>query len=339
MSNKQGTKDSIVIPQRADLEQVARCLVDYLNVHGKNSQIYQVLRFLAENTLSRLAEGKDVRFNYYNIRKGVTQETVGDASAWFSRHWKSLTGDFRQRCEEGIQKFAADQGLDVYPWVEKHESDGGAGNQALISLIGLPNPGIERISDASPDTFSHGIAYIPAEKLKLSWWARWLFDNNQMAEGWRKWLLIWPTLLYVTFSAIASVLLLFVLSRSNHPLTTSDLAAMLIIVLFNWPAYRSLQRFIRLVDDRIIMASDSMVGFREFGACLELFRPEAREAGAPKKARMIKYAAQCPVCEAQVLLDAGEPDFPRRIVGRCQESPREHVFSFDRVTYRGHRLR
>lgn len=339
MLEKQDDMESLPPSKDSNLELVARCLLDYLNVHGKNSQLYQVLRFLAENTLSRIAEGKEARFNYYNIREGVTKETAGDASAWFSRHWKSLSGDFRLRCEEGMQKFAADQGLNVYPWVEKHESDGGAGNQALISLIALPIPAISASNDTRADTTPHDITYIPAENLKLSWWARWLFDENQMAEGWRKWLLIWPTLLYVVLTAAGSVVVLFALSISKHPVNTSDLAAMLVIVLLNWPAYRSLQQFIRLVDDRIVMASDSMVGFREFGACLELFRPNVRETSAPKKARMIKYAAQCPVCAAQVLLDAGEPDFPRRIVGRCQESPREHVFSFDRVTRSGYRLR
>ena len=84
MSLNQCTTDSETPPKKSNLEQVARCLLDYLNVHGKNSQIYQVLRFLAENTLSRLAEGKDARFNYYNIREGVIRETEGDASAWFS---------------------------------------------------------------------------------------------------------------------------------------------------------------------------------------------------------------------------------------------------------------
>ena len=38
-------------------------------------------------------------------------------------------------------------------------------------------------------------------------------------------------------------------------------------------------------------------------------------------------------------LKDGEPDYPRRLVGRCHESPREHVFSFDRVTRRGCVLR
>ena len=251
-----------------------------------------------------------------------------------------MTGDFKQRCEEGIQKFAADRGFDVYPWVEKHESNGGAGNQALISLIALPIPGISSSDDTSIDATPHDITYIPAEKLELSWWARRLFDENQEAEGWRKWLLIWPIILYGALTLVTgSVFIFSALLVGKYPVTTSDLAAMLVIALLIWFAYRSLQQFTRLFDDRIIMASESMLGFREFGVCLELFRPNTKETGAPKKARMIKYAAQCPVCSAQVLLDAGEPDFPRRIVGRCQESPREHVFSFDRVTRKGYRLR
>jgi hypothetical protein len=36
-----------------------------------------------------------------------------------------------------------------------------------------------------------------------------------------------------------------------------------------------------------------------------------------------------------VKLDRGEPDFPHRIIGRCEEHPREHVFSFDRSSKRG----
>lgn len=39
-----------------------------------------------------------------------------------------------------------------------------------------------------------------------------------------------------------------------------------------------------------------------------------------------------------IKLDRGEADFPRRIVGRCEEHPREHVFSFDRMLKRGELL-
>jgi hypothetical protein len=130
-----------------------------------------------------------------------------------------------------------------------------------------------------------------------------------------------------------------VLGQSIAPLSARDLTLTIFLALTAWYAARVAKRFERLVDDRLIMASDSMVGFREFGICLELFKAEKTSSGGGKHLRMVKFAAQCPMCAAQVLLDPGEPDFPRRIVGRCQESPREHVFSFDRATRTGYRLR
>lgn len=320
-----------------DTGAVAQCLKDYLSVHGRNAQHYQILRFLADATLQRLSEGKQPWFNYLAIREAVTGEKEGDASAWFGRHWKSLTGNFRQKCEEGIQKFASDQGLTVYPWIEKRESNGGAGNQALICLVALPIPSSS--SQAAKKLPEHDVDYIPAEKLKLSWWARWLFDKNQVAEGWRKWILVWPNLVWFAIVGLLSVFLLWAMSQSTSPLTTRDTIILIYIGLLAWYARYHVDRFCRLVDDRIVLASDHMVGFKEFGVCLELFKPEGSNADTPKRARMIKYAGTCPICTAQVLLDKGEPDFPRRIVGRCQESPREHVFSFDRATRTGYRLR
>ena len=115
--------------------------------------------------------------------------------------------------------------------------------------------------------------------------------------------------------------------------------AIIVLALLAWVAFNLANRFERLVDDRVIMASDRSVGFREFGVCIELFKPDNAKNDVPNSLRLIKYGAQCPICSAKVLLDVGEPDFQSRIVGRCQESPREHVFSFDRVRRCGYRLR
>lgn len=337
MNNNQTLTDGSTNKLDQETAAIAQCLRDYLRVHGRTNQHYQILRFLADATLQRLSEGKQPVFNYLAIRHAVTGESEGDACAWFGRHWKTLTGDFRQKCEEGIQKFALDQGLMVYPWIEKRESNGGAGNQALICLIALPIPGAG--SQATKNLQEHDIDYIPAENLKLSWWARWIFDKNQVAEGWRKWLLVWPNILWFVIVGLLSAFLLWALSQSAAPVTTRDMIILIYIGSLAWYASHIVDRFSRLVDDRIVLASDHMVGFKEFGVCLELFKPEGKNADAPKHARMIKYAGTCPICSAQVLLDKGEPDFPRRIVGRCQESPREHVFSFDRSTHTGYRLR
>lgn len=337
MNNNQNLTDSSANNLDQELVAIAQCLKDYLKVHGRTAQHYQILYFLADATLQRLSEGKQPLFKYLAIREAVTGENEGDASAWFGRHWKTLTGDFRQKCEEGIQKFASDQGLTIYPWIEKRESNGGAGNQVLICLVALPIPGSS--PPATKKLPEHDIDYIPAEKLKLSWWARWLFDKNQVADGWRKWMLVWPNLLWFGIVGLLGVFLLWAMSQTTSPLTTSDTTILIFIGLLTWYARHLVDRFARLVDDRIVLASDHMVGFKEFGVCLELFKPEGSNADTPKRARMIKYAGTCPICTARVLLDKGEPDFPRRIVGRCQESPREHVFSFDRATRTGYRLR
>ncbi|GAB2886307.1 hypothetical protein GCM10027046_13300 [Uliginosibacterium flavum] len=318
---------------------VASCLLNYLNVHGKSKQLFSILRFLAEETLSNLEEGKTPHFNYFAIRTSVTGETQGDASAWFSRYWKEICGDFKLRCEEGIQKFAADQGLSFYPWIQKLESDGGAGNQALISLVALPLSAPVTTDSIKHFVPKHDIAYIPAEKLELSWWAKLLFDQNRIAGGWRKWILILGPIVWATTIGLGGVFLLYLLGLSATPVTTRDVVLLIYLGLLVWYASRLIRRFTHLVDDRMIVASETMITSKESGVCLELFRPNGGVSDAPKIARMIKYAAQCPICGAQVLLDRGEPDFPRRIVGRCQESPREHVFSFDRTLMTGRWLR
>ncbi len=81
-------------------------------------------------------------------------------------------------------------------------------------------------------------------------------------------------------------------------------------------------------------APELMVALNETSAQLELFRD-----GDLRLIRLVRYTSPCPVCGATIHLENGDPDYPRRLVGRCSESPREHIFSFDRVTRRGHVLR
>lgn len=339
MTNNQESESNSITREQDRLRAVASCLLDYLKVHGKSGQVFGVLQFLAQETLRCLDAGKEARFNNFAIRSAVTSETGGDASAWLSRHWKMINGEIRQQREEGLQAFAAQQGLDCYPWVGKIESPGGAGNQALYFLVALPLQANQDSGAHLSEALQPDITYIPAENLKLSWWAGWLFDENRVASSWRKGLLIWPNLIWFIVIVLLGILLLFALSQSTTPLTTHDLTASILLVVIPWYAFRVIKHFERLIDDRIVVASDHLVGFREFGVCLELFKPEGAGTDISRSLRMIKYAASCPICGAQVLLGVGEPDFPRRIVGRCQESPREHVFSFDRVTRSGSRLR
>ena len=62
-------------------------------------------------------------------------------------------------------------------------------------------------------------------------------------------------------------------------------------------------------------------------------------AGDERVIGLVRYTATCPECSAAVELRYGEGHERRRLFGCCVESPQEHVFTFDRVTRRGRRIR
>ena len=223
MTNNQSLSDIDIAPNSAQLKAMAECLLDYLKVHGKSGRAFEVLQFLASGTLQCLAEGREPRFNNYAIRSAVTGEAEGDASAWLSPIWKKITTDLRQQREEGLQEFAAERGLDCYPWVGKLESSGGGGNQALYYVVALPLPETGKKSPTTIDLAPPDITYIAAENLQPSWWARWLFNQDHVASGWRKWLLVWPNLIWFAVMGLLAILLFVILGQSTAPLSSRDL--------------------------------------------------------------------------------------------------------------------
>lgn len=325
--------------ETTQLRAVAECLQKYLRLHGRSNHGFDVLRFLADETLARLETGSSTKFHNLAIQIAVVGQAKKDPSAWLSPVWRKLTSEILPSLESGLQEFARAEGLSHYPWVNRQESTGGAGNQTLYYLEAreIPEAAPEQIS--SIDLPPPDISYIPAANLQPSWWARWLFGRGYSVIGWRKVLFVFTPLIWLMVLAIFVVLSFLLLSQSKAPVTTQDILALALLVLVTWHAKRVMDGFFHLVDDRIAMASDHVVGFKEFGVCLELAKPDGASQDGPRSLRLVKYAAECPICHAEVLLDAGEPDFPRRIVGRCQESPREHIFSFDRVRRSGYRLR
>lgn len=101
-------------------------------------------------------------------------------------------------------------------------------------------------------------------------------------------------------------------------------------------AYWHFRDIFRLFDDRILIAPDWMLDIKEFGATVEINR--SKNHAEDSTILVQRYTSICPICGWMIKLDRGEPDFPRRIVGRCEEHPREHVFSFDRMSKRGELL-
>ena len=132
---------------------------------------------------------------------------------------------------------------------------------------------------------------------------------------------------------------LIILGIHNQISTVSWLSQWIIAIgLVSW-VYSS--PLYRVVTNRIVMAPDWMIGLKADSVQLELKRIDTNpETGNPVRAlRLVTYSAKCPICTGRVEVVGGGLEFPFRLVGRCMESPREHVYSFDHVTKTGKPLR
>ena len=139
----------------------------------------------------------------------------------------------------------------------------------------------------------------------------------------------------IFISSLIFAYLAFLSFMAPKPITTQTIStfiAMIVVPLWAW--FYVIGSWFRLFADRIKPVSESMLSFKEKDAQMEVYRE-----GDIRVIRIVRYSADCSICGADVYLDDGSPDFPRRMVGRCAESPREYVFSFDRVTRKGAVLR
>lgn len=322
---------------RDALKGAASCLQEYLRLHGGSGRHYRVLAFMASETIKRIEQNKPTEFSNLDLQEAVFGKIGDDASAWLSPIWKKITIELLPSIQESLEGFAIAKGHTVYPWVGKTESAGGSGNVALYYLIAREVASEERMHGELLPTAD--IHYLPAVKIIPSWWAKWLFDQNYSAYGWKKLLYVLAPMIWVMAIILFAVLLWFILGRGKLPLTSQDvtlLSAGIGSLLYCRHVFRRLWAF---MEDRIMLAPDHLVGISEFGVCIELHKEDFKDKSSPRILRLVKYLAECPICGAEVLIDKGEPDFPRRLIGRCQENPREHIFSFDRITKTGNKLR
>jgi len=89
-------------------------------------------------------------------------------------------------------------------------------------------------------------------------------------------------------------------------------------------------------DAAAFFAKEFLVPFKADHVTLELRPKQGDKKG---ELAFVRYTASCPLCAGLVLLHDGGDEFKDRIVGRCDNSPREHVYSFDQKLHVGHSMR
>lgn len=310
----------------------------FLKLQGKETQPLRVARALAEDSLRRLHAGKAlVAYNSANVAGMAGHEVPAErATGWLTRNWSTL----EKRLEEwktGIQEFARQAGLSIYAWPRKTAGAGGAGNNSTydIEFLSLPASDTKPVAPAPG-----GIAYVPDLTLKPAFWVKPLIQTGFALKGWRRVAFLLYGVGGIVVVGALLILLWLALTTQSARIRTGDIVTLILsAALVGWLGYDLLSPFWRLIDLRIIMAPDVLLSFRDRHVQLEAAKESADDGQHVRVIRLVRYSAPCPRCGETVHLHDGRREFPGRLVGKCDEYPAEHVYSFDRFTKTGKPLR
>lgn len=344
--------DKQVFMQEQGIERLrhsAQCVLDLydelveLKDPRKDQRAMSLFRAVATLSLELAQPGmklQDIRFTPRELFKkaielGFTKESIKETpSDWVRKNWKTLEKEIIDRTGH-LQDLSQRKKLEYFPWIAKEESIGGQGRHSYYYLVSKPLNEAEKIESKFYDIPAGGVHYVP-ELSDVPIWARWV--NGFVLKGWQKYIFLSPAMVVTLFASIAFSVLI-TQGIYGKISTVSWLSQWLVIIALVVWAFSS--PLFRVVSNRIVMAPDWMTRLKDTNVQLELKKIDTDpETGkVTRELRLMVYSAKCPVCTGRVEVVGGGIEFPFRLVGRCTESPREHVFSFDHITRTGKLLR
>lgn len=322
---------------------LAQCLIEFIEVDNPNTNDYNVLQFIAKESINRVrnfSSNEAPMLTSKDIYKGVIPlADENKSSNWLNPIFSRIESKLRKEIEGPLSRFAQKKGLTQFPWIQKSSTSGGQGHASKYWLVGLPI--IENIQKPTNKYKAKEgeIEYTPVKEIQATFLAKLILGRELTMKGFRKWLMI----LFPIISAITIMILAYLVYLGwflkPAPITTRTLAILVSIYVGYLIIKDYKNRSDRFLDDRVIMASEWFLKLKESNVLQELVTiKDENNVFSHKEVRLTKYVSTCAICGDKIYLDYGEPDYPRRIIGRCNESPREHIYTFDRITLLGTRL-
>lgn len=305
-------------------------LIETLPLDRKQSWAGKVITYLASRTMQSIKKGNGVpRISTKAIYLDLGGNPKQQPSAWLSPIWDGIEERHYPEIEPTLIEECRLAGLTTYPTLEK---DHGKPAYYRIGIKHVPSSSEEPMG-VEQELLKYVIRYKRDLSLKLSWSGKLFFNTGLRWTPFKRYSYVMWQLVFLFTIAAFDLLLWLLLWYSKPPLSGQELVVISMAVGMPIGAYWHFRDIFRLFDDRILIAPDWMLAIKEFGATVEINR--AKNPDEDSTILVQRYTSTCPVCGWMIKLDRGEPDFPRRIVGRCEEHPREHVFSFDRMTKQG----
>ncbi|AHX16079.1 hypothetical protein CH75_24075 [Dyella jiangningensis] len=314
----------------------------WLEEETANSKIRQVLVVLALQTK-------------YALERGYSPPVaeVVQLAAWRRDHFggrpteEDVTGKWMpsssvqtwwKNRENSRQQFFQEAGatLDVDLVIQQ---GGGRGNPTTYQLRFSPAdpPPLEtplELELAASGTVPERIVY-QHEPARASWFLAPILNRPFSMRSWKGALFILVVAAPFLVAVACSWLTIFyVLSRQGHIPAFVGSAAFIgtFAAMLTW-GFRPLWQLPTL---RVTIARDWMLGLNQWYGQFRL----SHDSDGKTKGRfsLVRFFATCPICAGSVEIRERNAAFPGRLVGCCSDNPREHVYSFDAVTFSGRLL-
>ena len=252
-------------------------------------------------------------------------------------YWKKLLEFWRTK-EEGVGQRLCDEGVMVVPQLLKSEG-GGATHQSRYWIGWVAPEDVrpqasavnERQATGTPES---GLKYICEDLQDPGFFAR-IFAKGYPLAGWRRRLLLSVALAALLFLYVLIVTGIFSVAwlpamgaRELFKIITGLLVAISVVWVTIGP-------LVSVSAAKIVIAPWWMQSFDDDRLLEYRGQPRFPE----KSIKAVRYSATCPACGGSVAAKSGRLAFWGRIVGRCEQAPQEHVYSFDHVTRSGRPLR
>ncbi|MGH8557797.1 MAG: hypothetical protein ACRESZ_10125 [Methylococcales bacterium] len=247
--------------------------------------------------------------------------------------WNKLKKLWNKK-KEGLDQSVLDRGSTGLPTIGKTQSPGGPKRPSRYWIRSEPailNEPAHRIY-AVPDG---GLHYV-CENIEDAGWIAGVFAKGYRMSGWRRWVFFAILVGYL----LTALILFFVTTLAmTAKIPLKELFYLLTgitgIVFILWTM---LSPFFTVSGWKIVATPWWMQAASFQGNCLLEWRCPPRYP--EKLIRAVRYTGKCPICDGKVTACSGGLEFGwKRIIGRCEDSPKEHVFAFDHVTRVGKHLR
>lgn len=276
-------------------------------------------------------------------RNWIKGDTWDDTAEKVRTHWGNLVTKTWPTKEEGVRQRFLQLGLDVAPELSRDEG-GGQGNPTryCFRLVPLPKASDGEEQDESPAPVSEpaarvlgsvscgdeGVSYICEDVEDASWLAR-SFAQGFLLSGWRRHALrsVFIAGILVVFLAVLIVPLTMVTKRSMSESANALISA----AVFGYAFWSTLGTLLMLHQWRIALAPWWMQSVDDDRLVEWRCPPRHPE----KSIKAVRYTAKCPLCGGKVVARSGGLKHVWSLVGRCEEAPTAHVFSFDHVRREG----